>query len=108
MKSKFLADFGVRALLAAIAAAGYYIPLVYVFFKIQLPTETIIALLSAAGSPWLLAMGFYFGTKQADKAQEKTNTDITSLVNEVLTAVKKQNVIVTDAPKSPETNTPAL
>ena len=60
---KLTKDFGVRALLAIIAAIGYYVPLVFIFLSYELSTETMLALLGAASSPWLLAMGFYFGTR---------------------------------------------
>ena len=66
---KLSKDFGVRGLLALLAAVGYYVPMIYVFIKVVLPIETIISLLAAAGSPWLLAMGFYFGSHIATKEQ---------------------------------------
>lgn len=64
---RIIKDFGVRALLAIIAAVGYYVPLVFVFIKFDITTETMLALLGAASSPWLLAMGFYFGTKTSSE-----------------------------------------
>lgn len=60
-------DFGVRALLAVIAAAGYYIMLIVTIAKFNLSEETVVALLASAASPWLLAMGFYFGSHIATK-----------------------------------------
>ena len=68
---KLINDFGVRAFLATMAAIGYYFPLIYVFIKFPLSTETMLALLSAAGAPWLLAMGFYFGNHIAFMTNSK-------------------------------------
>ncbi len=64
---KLSKDFGVRALLALIAALGYYIPLIYVVTRFSLAAETMLAILGAASAPWLLAMGFYFGSHIAGK-----------------------------------------
>lgn len=60
---KLTKDFGVRALLAIIAAVGYYVPLIFTFIHFDLTTETMLALLGVANAPWLLAMGFYFGSR---------------------------------------------
>jgi hypothetical protein len=72
---KIAKDFGVRGLLAVIAAVGYYVPLIYVVIKIALSTETIVSLLAAASSPWLLAMGFYFGSHIAAKQSQADQTN---------------------------------
>lgn len=66
---KLIKDFGVRAFLATIAAVGYYTPLIYIFVKFTLSTETTLALISAAGAPWLLAMGFYFGNRTSSNIE---------------------------------------
>lgn len=70
---KLIKDFGVRALLAVLAAVGYYAVLIFTFVRFELSTETILALLSAASSPWLLAMGFYFGTRTDSNPKDGEN-----------------------------------
>jgi len=60
---KLVKDFGVRALLATIAGVGFYGILFYVIATMELDITTIIALVGLANSPWLMAVGFYFGIK---------------------------------------------
>lgn len=64
---KLSKDFGVRALLALVAAIGYYALLFIVIVRFNLSEETMIGLLGGASSPWLLAMGFYFGSHVASR-----------------------------------------
>ncbi len=56
-------DLGVRAMLAILAAAGYYGPLIWVLVKYSLPVEVVVALIGAANAPWMVALGFYFGSR---------------------------------------------
>ena len=60
--SKLAKDFGVRAWLATIAGVAYYGLLFLVFIRMadKLTFEIIIALLAAAGAPFLTAMTAYF------------------------------------------------
>lgn len=60
---KLLKDFGVRALLATIAAVGFYGLLTLVIIKYPLDTATLIALIGLAQAPLLAALAFYFGSK---------------------------------------------
>ena len=60
---KLLKDFGVRALLATIAAIGFYGLLALVLIKYPLDTTTLIALIGLAQAPLLAALAFYFGSK---------------------------------------------
>lgn len=61
--SKLKNDFGVRALLATIGGAGFYGVLIFILARYELDLATIIALIGLAQSPWMLALGFYFGLK---------------------------------------------
>ena len=72
---KLIKDFGVRAFLATIAAIGYYVPLVYIFIKFSLTVEIMLALISAASAPWLLAMGFYFGSRNTSGTTSENNNN---------------------------------
>jgi hypothetical protein len=56
-------DLGVRAMLAILAAVGYYGPLIWVLVKYSLPVEVVVALIGAANAPWMTALGFYFGSR---------------------------------------------
>ncbi len=60
---KLVKDFGVRALLATIGGVGFYTALLLVMFKYDLDLPTLLALIALAQAPWMLALGFYFGTK---------------------------------------------
>lgn len=60
---KLLKDFGVRALLATIGGVGFYTVLGVILAKYQLELSTVIAIIGLAQSPWMLALGFYFGTR---------------------------------------------
>ena len=60
---KLYKDFGVRALLATIGGLGFYVLLGFILFKYELDIATVIAIIGLAQSPWMLALGFYFGTK---------------------------------------------
>ena len=60
---KIIKDFGVRALLATIGGLGFYGLLGFILAKFELDLSTIIAIIGIAQSPWMLALGFYFGTK---------------------------------------------
>lgn len=60
---KLIKDFGVRALLATIGGLGFYTLLGFILVKYELDLPTIIAIISIAQAPWMLALGFYFGTK---------------------------------------------
>lgn len=64
---KLKKDFGVRALLATIGAIGFYAIVLIVLFKFDLSTAQIIALVSTAQAPWMLAIGFYFGTRSVSQ-----------------------------------------
>jgi len=67
---KLLKDFGVRALLATIAASAFYILLSFAFFlfRASLDMATLVALIGMAQAPFLAAMAFYFaGKKQTNK-----------------------------------------
>lgn len=56
-------DFGVRAMLSVLSGAGFYSLLITVLLKYQLDLPTILAIVSIAQAPWMLAIGFYFGTR---------------------------------------------
>ena len=60
---KLVNDFGVRALLASIGGIGFYALLGFVLVRYQLDLPTVIAVIGMAQSPWMLALGFYFGTR---------------------------------------------
>ena len=60
---KLVKDFGVRALLATIGGLGFYTLLGFILARYELDLSTIIAIIGLAQSPWMLALGFYFGTK---------------------------------------------
>jgi len=60
---KLWEDFGVRALLAVVAGLGFYAMIGYILVNYELDLSTIIAIVGLANSPWLLALGFYFGTQ---------------------------------------------
>lgn len=60
-------DFGVRALLALIALAGFelviFVIVALLFFLGTLNVETALAIIGLGQSPAMLALGFYFGNK---------------------------------------------
>lgn len=60
---KLIKDFGVRALLATIGGLGFYTLLGFILARYELDLPTIIAIIGIAQAPWMLALGFYFGTK---------------------------------------------
>jgi hypothetical protein len=60
---KLLQDFGVRALLATIGGLGFYVIVIYVLMAFSLDIAQIIAIVGFAQAPWMLALGFYFGTQ---------------------------------------------
>jgi len=60
---KLFTDFGVRALLATIGGLGFYTIVVYVLMTVPLDVAQIIAIIGLAQAPWMLALGFYFGTQ---------------------------------------------
>ena len=60
---KLSKDFGVRALLATIGGIGFYTIVIYVLIRVQLDVAQVIAIVSMAQAPWMMALGFYFGTK---------------------------------------------
>ena len=62
---KLTQDFGVRALLATIGGLGFYVMLGFILVKFELDLSTVIALVGLAQSPWVMALGFYFGTRVA-------------------------------------------
>lgn len=64
---KLLKDFGVRALLATIGGIGFYVLLAFIVTRYTLDLPTIIALIGLAQSPWMLALGFYFGTRSGEE-----------------------------------------
>ena len=61
--SKLGNDWGVRATLATIGGVGFYVLLGFILFRYELDLANVIAIIGLAQSPWLLALGFYFGTK---------------------------------------------
>ena len=63
---KLIKDFGVRALLATIGGLGFYALLGFVLARYELDLPTIIAIIGIAQSPWMMALGFYFGTKVSE------------------------------------------
>ncbi|GAI81022.1 unnamed protein product [marine sediment metagenome] len=60
---KLVQDFGVRALLGTIAGIGFYAILILVLVRYELDIATVIALVGLAVSPWMAAIGFYFGQR---------------------------------------------
>ena len=64
---KLINDFGVRALLATLGGIGFYVLIGIILMKFELNIETVIAILTMAQAPWMLALGFYFGTKSGQK-----------------------------------------
>ena len=62
---KLTQDFGVRALLGTIAGVGFYAILILVLVRYELDIATVIALVGLAVSPWMAAIGFYFGQRSA-------------------------------------------
>ena len=60
---KLIADFGVRALLATIGGLGFYGLLGFILAKYTLDLSAVIAIVGITQAPWMLALGFYFGTK---------------------------------------------
>lgn len=60
---KLVQDFGVRALLATIGGIGFYAVLLFVVIKYDLDLPTLVALIGLGQAPWMLALGFYFGTR---------------------------------------------
>ena len=62
---KLIKDFGVRALLATIGGVGFYVIAIWVLVNITLDVSQLIAIISMAQAPWMLALGFYFGTQVA-------------------------------------------
>jgi len=60
-------DFGVRALLATIGGVGFYTIVIYVLMRVQLNVAQIIAIVSMAQAPWMMALGFYFGTRSSQQ-----------------------------------------
>lgn len=67
---KLAKDFGVRALLATIAGLGFYAVLLFVLITMELDLATVLALISLANAPWLMAIGFYFGIKVGQSISE--------------------------------------
>lgn len=65
---KLLNDFGVRALLALIGGIGFYAIILYVLATMQMEVAQVIALVGLAQAPWMMAIGFYFGTKVQDRS----------------------------------------
>lgn len=61
--SKLAKDFGVRALLATIGGVGFYALLLYILMKYDLDLPTVLAIVGLAQTPWMLALGFYFGSR---------------------------------------------
>ena len=64
---KLWRDFGVRALLALIGGVGFYVIVIYVLMRIQLDVAQIIAIVGMAQAPWMLVIGFYFGTRSGQQ-----------------------------------------
>lgn len=64
---KLKEDFGVRALLATLGGVGFYAIVIYVLIRVSLDIAQVIAIVSMAQAPWMLALGFYFGTKSGQK-----------------------------------------
>lgn len=62
---KLIEDFGVRALLATISGTGFYVILLWILATVDMEIAQLVALISVAQAPWLLALGFYFGTQIA-------------------------------------------
>ena len=60
---KLVKDFGVRALLATMGAIGFYALIIIVLFRFQLDVSHVITIITLAQAPWMMAIGFYFGTK---------------------------------------------
>jgi hypothetical protein len=62
---KLLKDFGVRALLATIAAVGFYglLGCGLFLFRASLDLVTLVAVLGLAQSPFMAAIAFYFATR---------------------------------------------
>lgn len=60
---KLTKDFGVRALLATIGGAGFYLVLGIILTTYEFDLSTVIAIVGLAQAPWMMALGFYFGTK---------------------------------------------
>lgn len=71
---KLVTDFGVKALLATIAALGYYGALFLVLLTVELDTVTVVALLGAAAAPWFNIAGVYFGFRIAEKIMKNGGT----------------------------------
>lgn len=60
---KLAKDFGVRALLATIGGVGFYTLIGFILARYELDLATVIAIIGLAQAPWMMALGFYFGTK---------------------------------------------
>jgi hypothetical protein len=67
---KLAKDFGVRALLACIAGAGFYGLLGYILYRFNFTAETIIAIVAMVQAPWIAVFSWYFATRTVKKPEE--------------------------------------
>ena len=61
---KLIQDFGVRALLATVAACGHYVGVLYVIIQYELNYEQVFAILTESAAIALLGLKWYFSKEE--------------------------------------------